>query len=75
MKSFRKISHLDLQISLYWPNFSKEVSSLTDKQTYTKFSIILNKCANIIGMPPKTTQKISHSELDISLNLSILVRK
>ena len=39
-KNFRKISHPELEISLYLSNFSKEVSQLTDWQTYKKFRII-----------------------------------
>ena len=35
-----------------------------------KFRIIWNKCTNIPGMPPKDFRKISHTELEISLNLS-----
>ena len=34
---FKKISHPDLEISLYLSNFGKEVSQLTDWQTYKKF--------------------------------------
>ena len=30
---FRKIYHPGQEISLYWPNFSKNISQLTDKQT------------------------------------------
>ena len=41
-KNFRKISDPELEISLYLSNFSKEVSQLTDWQTYKKFRIIWN---------------------------------
>ena len=41
-KIFRKISDPELEISLYLSNFSKEVSQLTDWQTYKKFRIIWN---------------------------------
>jgi len=56
-KNFRKISHTELEISLYLSNFSKKVSQLTDWQTYKKFRIIWNKCTNIPGVPPKKFQK------------------
>ena len=69
-ENFRKISLPELEISLYLYNFSKEVSQLTDWQTYMKFRIIWNKCTNIPGMRPKNFRKISHSELEISLYLS-----
>ena len=34
LKKIRKISHSELEIYLYQPNFRKEVSQLTDLQTY-----------------------------------------
>ena len=74
-KKFRKISHTELEISLYLFNFSKKVSQLTDWQTYMKFRIIWNKCTNIPGMPPKNFRKISHTELEISLYLSNFSKK
>ena len=39
-KKFRNISHPELEISLYWHNFIKEISQLTDWQTYQKFRMI-----------------------------------
>ena len=74
-KNFRKISHTELEISLYLSNFSKIVSQLTDWQTYKKFIIIWKKCTNILGMPPKNFRKISHTELEISLYLSNFSKK
>ena len=69
-KSFKNISHPELEISLYLSNLSKELSQLTDWQTYKKFKIIWNWCTNIPGMSPKSFRKLSHSELEISLYLS-----
>ena len=66
-KNFRKISHPEQEISLYKPNFSKEVSQLTDWQTYKKIRIIWNKCINIPGMPPRKFRRISHPLLEIYL--------
>ena len=74
-KNFRKISHTELEISLYLSNFSKKVSQLTDWQTYKKFTTIWNKCTNIPGMPPKNFRKISHTEREISLYLFIFSKK
>ena len=68
-KSFRKLSQPELEISLYLSNISKEVSQLTDWQTYKKFTIIWKQCTNIQGMSPKSFRKIYHPELDISLYL------
>ena len=56
-KDFRKISHQELEKSLYLSNFSKEISKLTDWQTYKKFRIIWNLCINIPGMSTKKFQK------------------
>ena len=56
-KNFKKISHPELEISLYLYHFSKEVSPLTDCQTYTNFRIIWNKCTIIPGMPPKKSER------------------
>ena len=69
-KNFRKISYPDLEISQHLCNFSKKVSQTTDWQTYKKFRIVWNKCTNIPGMSPKNFRKISHPELEISLDLS-----
>ena len=70
LKSFRKISHQELETSLYLSNFSKKVSQLTDWQTYKKFRIILKWCINIPGMSPKIFRNISHSGPEICLYLS-----
>ena len=64
-KSFKKTYHLELEISLYLSNFSKEVSQLTDWQTYKKFRIIWNLCVNI--NVSKNCRKISDPEVEISL--------
>ena len=74
-KNFRKISHTELEISLYLSIFSKKVSQLTYWQTYRKFIIIWNKCTNIPGIPPKYFRKISHPKLEISLHLSNFSKK
>ena len=68
-KNFRQISHPDLEISLYFYNFSKEVSQLTDWQTYKNFRIIWNWPANIPEMSPTNFRKISYQEQEISLYL------
>ena len=64
-KNFRKISYLELKISLYYHNFSKEVSQLTNRQTYKRFWTIWKKSRYILGMPPKKFRMIYHPELDI----------
>ena len=69
-KNFRKISHTELEISLYLSDFSEEISRMKNWQTYKKLTTIWNKCSNIPGMPPKNFRKISHTELEISLYLS-----
>ena len=69
-KNFRKISQQEQEISLIMSDFSKEVSQLTDCQTYKKFRFIWNKCINIPEMPPKNFREISHTELEISHYLS-----
>ena len=69
-KNFRKTSDPELEISLYFSYFSKEVSQPTDSHTYKKFRIIWNYCTKISGMSPKNFRKISHQELEISLYLS-----
>ena len=67
-KTFQKdissrISYLNLC------NFSKEISQITDWQTYKNFKIIWNQCAKIPGMSPGNFRKISLPELEISLYL------
>ena len=74
-ENFRKIFLPELEISLYLYIFSKEVSQLTDWQTYMNVGIIQNKCTNIPGMPPKKFRKISHPELELSLYLSNFSKK
>ena len=77
-KNFRKIYHPELEISLYLSNVGKEVSQLTDWQTYKKFRNIWNKCKNIPEMPPTNFRKIYHPDLGISLyypNISQKVSK
>ena len=64
--NFRKISYLELEIFLYWHNFSKEVSQLPDCQILKKFIFIWIKCANIPGKPIKI-KKTYHPEQEISL--------
>ena len=66
-KSLGKIYHPELEISLYLTYFSKEVSQLTDWQTYKKLTTIWT---NILGNVSKKFQKIYHEELEISLYLS-----
>ena len=46
-KIFRQISHSGKEISLYWPNFSKEVRHLRHCQANNKFIIIWKKYTNI----------------------------
>ena len=69
-KYFCKISHPELDISLYLSHFSKEVSQLGDCQTNKKVLVIWKQCANIQDMSHKKFRKISHSEQEISLHLS-----
>ena len=64
------MSHQEVEVSLYFSNFSKEVSQLTDWKIYKKFRFIWNQCTNIIEMSPKNFRKISNSDLEISLYLS-----
>ena len=66
-KNFRKRSHPEQEISLYWPNISKDVRQLTDLQTNMKFVTIWERCTNIQGMSPKNSRKIFHPEQEISL--------
>ena len=73
--NFRKISHPEQGIFLFWSNFSKEVSQLIDRETYKKFGHIWILCTNIPKMSIINFRKISYPELDISLYLSISVRK
>ena len=42
----RKISHPEQKISLYWLNFSKEVSQVMAGQTKKKYVIIWKQCNN-----------------------------
>ena len=64
------MSHQEVEVSLYFSNFSKEVSQLTDWKIYKKFRFIWNQCTNIMGMSPKNFRKVSNSDLEISLYLS-----
>ena len=66
-KNFGKISHQEQEISLYLSNFSKEISQLTDLQTYKQFSIIGKWCKNIQRMSPKHFRKISNPGQEIFL--------
>ena len=75
LENFRKISLPQLEISLYWINISKEISQLTDWQTYMNFRNFWNKCTNIPGIPLKNFRTISHTELEISLYLSNISKK
>ena len=74
LKKVRKMSHPELEISLYLFNFSKEVGKLAQE-----ILIYLELVYNITGMSPKNFSKIfrktSQSEQEISLYLSISVRK
>ena len=45
-KKFQKISHPELELSLYLYIICKEVRQITNWQTYKKFRIIWNWCAN-----------------------------
>ena len=74
-KNFRKISHPEQEISLHLSNFSKEVSQLTDWETYKFVGIIWNKCINIPGMSPKIFRKIPYQELEISQYLCNFSKK
>ena len=74
-KNIRMISHPELEIYLYWSNFSKNVSQLTDWQTYKKFKMICKYSKNILGMSKKNFRKISHPEPKISLYKPKSVRK
>ena len=56
-KIFRKISLPDLEISLDGHIFSKEVSQLTDCQTYKKFKTIWMYCKNIPGKTLKNSER------------------
>ena len=69
-KNFWNISHPELERSLYLCIFNKEVSQLTDWETYKKFKMIWKWCTNIPGMSPKNFRNISHPELNICLHLS-----
>ena len=54
-KLSQSLSHPEQEISLYWYNFSMEISKLNDWQTSNNFFIIWNYCTNI----PGRSQKIS----------------
>ena len=71
-KSFRKIFQPELEIHLYLHDFRKEVSQITDGQTYKEMGSILNKCTNIPGMFSKHHIDISSRTGDITI--VILVR-
>ena len=66
------IDHPEQEISLFLYNFSKEVSKIIDWKTYKKFVTI---CINIPVMPPENLRKLAHSELEISKDNLISVRK
>ena len=68
-ENFRNISLPEVEILIYLCNFSKEVSKLTDGQTYKKFRILWKKCTNIPGMTQENFRKVSLPELEISLYL------
>ena len=74
-KSLKTKYHVELDISLYWLNFSKEVSQLMDWQTYKKFVIIWKYCTNNSGMSQKNLRYISHTEQEIFLYLSNFSKK
>ena len=74
-KIFRKTSHSGSEKCLYFYNFSKEVSQLTDWQTYKNFRIIWSWPANIPEMSPKKLKKISYPELEISQYLCNFSKK
>ena len=74
-EKFRKTSYPELEISQHLPYFSKEVSQITNWQTYKKFRIIWNKYTNIPGMSPKKIRKISYQELEISQYLCNFSKK
>ena len=69
-KIFRKVSHTELEISLYLSDFSKDVSQITDWHNYKKFRTIFNQCRNILETSSKDFRKIFHPELETSLQLS-----
>ena len=69
-KNFRKISHSELEISLYLSNFRKEVSHIRDWETYKIFIIIPKWCNNIPWTSPKSLRMICHLDVEISLHLS-----
>ena len=75
LKIFRKISVPELELSLYWHNFSKKLSQLTDWQTYMKFRIIWNFYTDIPGKPPKISERYLLQIWRHSYMSLILVRK
>ena len=66
-KNFGKIAHPEQEKSLYFLNLSKEISQLTDSETYKNIVIIGKECTNIPGMPQKNFRNISPPNQDISL--------
>ena len=58
-KNFRNISLPEVEILLYLCNFSKEVSKLTDGQTYKKSEIIQKKCKKY----PRNVSKIFQKDI------------
>ena len=73
--NFRKISHPELDLSLYLSSFSKEVSQLTDWQTYKKYRIIWKWCNNIPGMSPKKSERYLNENQRYPYICLISVRK
>ena len=68
-RNFRKISHPELELSLYLYNISKEVSQLirlTDLQEFQNYlELACQHTRNV-----KKNSEISHPEQDISLYMS-----
>ena len=60
-----EISYPEVEICLHLSKFSKEVSQLSDWQTYKKIEMIWKWSRNITGMSPKDFRKISHLEPEI----------
>ena len=56
-KNLREIYPTELEISLYEPNFNKDVSQLSDWETYKKVGIIWKKSRNILGMSLKISER------------------
>ena len=55
--NFRKMSHPEQEIFLHLSSFNKEVSQLTDWQTYKNFFKNWKKCTNISRMSPKISER------------------